>query len=254
MRMKCKRKIESPTTCCMAESLYVIGCLCAPLDGNIFCKTDLASEVCATASIAIMKRLSKFHDIRLVFWYPMGSVGSSACAFWPTGNRLSPASADNVIAEPAPRRPHTTTLPNHTRLSAPFTHLCISGHRHANISYPYPPRKTSCRGSLTHTGMSTDLLRNDGSKTNIMTTTAAQTNSPGSIIPDHDAAMSASNEGGLDMGEGEKMDKKSWEYLTKSGLAGGFAGCAVRLYYSFTLVTVWHIFINANPRFDRPKQ
>jgi hypothetical protein len=233
VRMKRKRKIESSTTCCMAESLYVIGCLSALLDGNIFCTADLACEVSATVSSAIMKRLSKFHDVRLVFYaHPMGSVGSSACAFWPTGNRLSPASADNVIAEPTPRRPPTTTASNHTRPSAPFIYVCISGHRHANICYLYPPRKTSCRGSLTHTGMSTDLLRNDGNKSNIMTTTAAQTNSRDSIIPDHDAAMSANTEGGLDMGEGEKMDKKSWEYLTKSGLAGGFAGCAVRLYSS----------------------
>jgi solute carrier family 25 protein 16 len=74
--------------------------------------------------------------------------------------------------------------------------------------------------------MSTDLLRHDGSPTN-MTTTAAQTNSPGNLIPDHDAAMLAKKEGGLDMREAKKMDKKSWEYLIKSGLAGGIAGCAV---------------------------
>jgi solute carrier family 25 protein 16 len=76
--------------------------------------------------------------------------------------------------------------------------------------------------------MSTDLLRYDGSKTN-MTTTAAQTNSPGNIIPDHDAAMFAKKEGASDIRDGkQKMDKKSTEYLVKSGLAGGFAGCAVR--------------------------
>jgi len=78
-------------------------------------------------------------------------------------------------------------------------------------------------------GMST-YLRNDGSKSNIMTTTAAQTNSAINTLPDHDAAMSAKNGGGADMESGRKRktDKKSMEYLIKSGLAGGFAGCAVR--------------------------
>ena len=74
-------------------------------------------------------------------------------------------------------------------------------------------------------------LRNDGSKPNIMTTTAAQTNSAINTLPDHDAAMSARKEGGTDTETGrrkKKTDKKSMEYLIKSGLAGGFAGCAVR--------------------------
>ena len=73
-------------------------------------------------------------------------------------------------------------------------------------------------------------LRNDGSKPNIMTTTAAQTNSAINTLPDHDAAMSAKKEGGVDTESGRKRktDKKSMEYLIKSGLAGGFAGCAVR--------------------------
>jgi solute carrier family 25 protein 16 len=64
-----------------------------------------------------------------------------------------------------------------------------------------------------------------------MTTTAAQTNSASNIIPDHDAAMSAQKEEKVaDVGSGKKrIDKKSPEYLIKSGLAGGFAGCAVRL-------------------------
>lgn len=76
--------------------------------------------------------------------------------------------------------------------------------------------------------MSTDLLRYDGSKANIMTTTAAQTNSAGTTIPDHDAAMLAKKEGGADMEpKRQKMDRNSMEYLIKSGLAGGFAGCAV---------------------------
>jgi hypothetical protein len=76
--------------------------------------------------------------------------------------------------------------------------------------------------------MSTDLLRYDGNKSNIMTTTAAQTNRASNIIPDHDVAMSAKKEGGADMASGKKkMDKNSMEYLIKSGLAGGFAGCAV---------------------------
>jgi solute carrier family 25 protein 16 len=78
--------------------------------------------------------------------------------------------------------------------------------------------------------MSTDLLRYDGSNTNAMTKTAAQTNSPGSIGPDHDAAMLVKKEGGSDMSDGRRTDKKSWEYLIKSGIAGGFAGCAVRLH------------------------
>jgi solute carrier family 25 protein 16 len=77
--------------------------------------------------------------------------------------------------------------------------------------------------------MSAHLLRNDGSKPNIMTTTAAQTNSASNIIPDHDVAMDAKKEGNKQSPGKKRTDKKSTEYLIKSGLAGGFAGCAVRL-------------------------
>ena len=80
--------------------------------------------------------------------------------------------------------------------------------------------------------MSTDLLRYDGSKKNIMTTTAAQTNSAGNIISGgYETAMQGKREEkSVDMAPETKKrtDKKSMEYLIKSGLAGGFAGCAVR--------------------------
>jgi solute carrier family 25 protein 16 len=61
-----------------------------------------------------------------------------------------------------------------------------------------------------------------------MTTTAAQTNSASNIIPDHDVAMDAKKEGNTQSPGTKRTDKKSPEYLIKSGLAGGFAGCAVR--------------------------
>ena len=62
--------------------------------------------------------------------------------------------------------------------------------------------------------MSTLSIRHDDStiKTNIMTTTAAQ---------------ARGQHAGVEDGRTSKVDKKSPEYLLKSGLAGGFAGCAV---------------------------
>lgn len=89
--------------------------------------------------------------------------------------------------------------------------------------------------------MSAHLLRHaDGTVSNIMTTTAAQPNSAGNITIDrspstpsagHDAIAPAGQVRGANMREErkQKVDKKSPEYLIKSGLAGGFAGCAVCL-------------------------
>lgn len=61
-----------------------------------------------------------------------------------------------------------------------------------------------------------------------MTTTAAHTNSASNTTPNYDAAMAVRKEESKQLTEKKKMDKKSPEYLVKSGLAGGFAGCAVR--------------------------
>jgi len=95
-------------------------------------------------------------------------------------------------------------------------------------------------------------LRNDGSKPNIMTTTAAQTNSAINTLPDHDAAMSAKKEGGVDTESGRKRktDKKSMEYLIKSGLAGGFAGCAAKTVVG-PLDRVKILFQTRNPDFAK---
>ncbi|KAI4610526.1 uncharacterized protein J4E87_010780 [Alternaria ethzedia] len=99
--------------------------------------------------------------------------------------------------------------------------------------------------------MSTDLLRYDGSKSNIMTTTAAQTNSAGTTIPDHDAAMSVKKEGGANMEpKRQKMDRNSMEYLIKSGLAGGFAGCAAKTVVG-PLDRVKILFQTRNPQFAK---
>lgn len=143
------------------------------------------------------------------------------------------ASVNVIAASQTPN--HTTALLSnpHTRDHAPPPEHA-SCHSHAKRRHRRKRRHTntrySCRGNPTHvcSGMSTDLLRYDGSKSNIMTTTAAQTNSAGTTIPDHDAAMSSKKEGGANMEpKRQKMDRNSMEYLIKSGLAGGFAGCAV---------------------------
>ncbi|CAA9958722.1 ADP-ATP carrier protein [Pyrenophora teres f. maculata] len=86
-----------------------------------------------------------------------------------------------------------------------------------------------------------------------MTTTAAQTNSAINTLPDHDAAMSARKEGGADTEPGrrkKKTDKKSMEYLIKSGLAGGFAGCAAKTVVG-PLDRVKILFQTRNPEFAK---
>ncbi|KAG9387167.1 ADP,ATP carrier protein [Pyrenophora tritici-repentis] len=85
-----------------------------------------------------------------------------------------------------------------------------------------------------------------------MTTTAAQTNSAINTLPDHDAVMSARKEGGADTepGRRKKTDKKSMEYLIKSGLAGGFAGCAAKTVVG-PLDRVKILFQTRNPEFAK---
>ena len=89
--------------------------------------------------------------------------------------------------------------------------------------------------------MSTHIIRHDDPRinANIMTTTAAQANSADSINKspqsvlrptDHDSATKGRHVG-MEDGRPKKLDKKSPEYLIKSGLAGGFAGCAVSVVY-----------------------
>jgi hypothetical protein len=141
------------------------------------------------------------------------------------------ASVNVIAASQTPN--HTTAL-----LSNPHTHATSSTppnhvpcHSHDEEEDEAAKPHYSCRGNPTHacSGMSTDSLRYDGNKSNIMTTTAAQNNSASTIIPDHDAAMPAKKEGGANVApKRQKMDRNSAEYLIKSGLAGGFAGCAVR--------------------------
>lgn len=86
--------------------------------------------------------------------------------------------------------------------------------------------------------MSLDLRHDAGRSTNIMTTSVAPPESAGntkidprvaSSQPAYGTSMSAErDERGVAAVRGKrKTDKKSPEYLIKSGLAGGFAGCAV---------------------------
>lgn len=78
--------------------------------------------------------------------------------------------------------------------------------------------------------MSTHLLRYDGNQTNTMTVTAAQTTRAATFVSGHEpAAPGKRDDQRVDMASDKKRktDKKSPEYLIKSGLAGGFAGCAV---------------------------
>lgn len=139
----------------------------------------------------------------------------------------------NVIAVAASQTPnHTTALLSNPHTRDPF-HVLNHVPRRSHANRQRQGNRislNSCRGNPTQlsSGMSTDLLRYDGNKSNIMTTTAAPTNRASNIIPDHDTAMSAKKEGSVAVASGKKkMDKNSMEYLIKSGVAGGFAGCAV---------------------------
>lgn len=60
--------------------------------------------------------------------------------------------------------------------------------------------------------------------------TTASLASPGSRIP-HDTAICPTDNDAIISNKHRtkaKLDKSSWEYIVKSGVAGGFAGCAVR--------------------------
>lgn len=94
-----------------------------------------------------------------------------------------------------------------------------------------------------------------------MTTTAAQPNSASNsknerhppICPtDRDAIVPAKTEQQGDTGKGrkKKLDKKSPEYLIKSGLAGGFAGCAAKTVVG-PLDRVKILFQTRNPQFAK---
>ena len=78
--------------------------------------------------------------------------------------------------------------------------------------------------------MSTHLRHDDRFNVNIMTTTTA-------AHPDGASKTDAERHAPICPTDGDaivpakKLDKKSAEYLVKSGLAGGFAGCAVRIYH-----------------------
>jgi hypothetical protein len=84
--------------------------------------------------------------------------------------------------------------------------------------------------------MPTELVRHEhiDTNTNIMSTSAtqAQTNAKNALDrhtplspTDHDATHLAAQDAGMR----KEVDKKSAEYLMKSMLAGGIAGCAVRI-------------------------
>ncbi|CAO2650280.1 Nn.00g015720.m01.CDS01 [Neocucurbitaria sp. VM-36] len=107
--------------------------------------------------------------------------------------------------------------------------------------------------------MSSHIIRHDDSRitTNIMTTTAAQANSADSIkkgpqsvlqSTDHDAILPAKK--GMEDGRPRKLDKNSTEYLIKSGLAGGFAGCAAKTVVG-PLDRVKILFQTHNPQFAK---
>jgi hypothetical protein len=95
--------------------------------------------------------------------------------------------------------------------------------------------------------MSTNALRNDEHKpTHIMTTTvqtiSAHTNrlQPTSNSTDDGSAL-VTKEGMAGVGRtpSQKVDKQSAEYLIKSGVAGGLAGCAVMLSILHTVIKLY---------------
>ncbi|KAF5852310.1 hypothetical protein GGP41_007751 [Bipolaris sorokiniana] len=100
--------------------------------------------------------------------------------------------------------------------------------------------------------MSTHLLRHDGNTPNIMTMTAAQPSRATSIISSHEAAPPPSRNEQTNMNnkEKKKTDKKSTEYVIKSGLAGGFAGCAAKTVVG-PLDRVKILFQTRNPQFAK---
>jgi hypothetical protein len=84
-------------------------------------------------------------------------------------------------------------------------------------------------------GMSTNALHHDNpGQSHIMTATAqtfpASTNRQPPPKHNDDGSITAGKEGMASTGQtpARKVDKQSAEYLIKSGLAGGLAGCAVR--------------------------
>ncbi|USP74563.1 Mitochondrial carrier protein LEU5 [Curvularia clavata] len=101
--------------------------------------------------------------------------------------------------------------------------------------------------------MSTGLLRYDGNTTNIMTTTAAQTPRASNIVSSYEAdPPGRREEHSRDMvpEKKKKTDKKSPEYVIKSGLAGGFAGCAAKTVVG-PLDRVKILFQTRNPEFAK---
>ncbi|KAJ4372854.1 coenzyme A transporter [Neocucurbitaria cava] len=90
-----------------------------------------------------------------------------------------------------------------------------------------------------------------------MTTTAAHANSADSINKSSQSVLRSTNHDAnlplkkdMDDGRPKKLDKKSAEYLIKSGLAGGFAGCAAKTVVG-PLDRVKILFQTHNPQFAK---
>lgn len=139
------------------------------------------------------------------------------------------AEADDVLHIDHTRQPLSNTHPRHSDI-----HSARSRQNNARSPPADFPSAT----------LHLSTCRDDDSRnTSIMTTTAAHANRASSIITerheppslmDHDAAR-PTMKGTAQVGaqpEVKKADKKSTEYLIKSGLAGGFAGCAVCMHQS----------------------
>jgi hypothetical protein len=137
---------------------------------------------------------------------------------------------------------HHHTKPHVPACHTPQTRLYTASHLNPHVTIIHA-----------HHRMPTNLLRDDnhGSDTNIMSTgaTQAQTNAtylqerhPPLCPTDGDAIVPKpkEKEKQYDMrngGTARKVDKKSSEYLVKSGIAGGIAGCAVRTSHAASLHT-----------------
>lgn len=107
--------------------------------------------------------------------------------------------------------------------------------------------------------MTTDLRHDDSFRVNIMTTTAARTpratnidaeRHPPLCPTDSDAIVPTKKAADMAGGQKKKLDKKSPEYLIKSGLAGGFAGCAAKTVVG-PLDRVKILFQTQNPQFAK---
>ncbi|KAL6704788.1 coenzyme A transporter [Coniothyrium glycines] len=95
--------------------------------------------------------------------------------------------------------------------------------------------------------MTTDLRHDDNFRAQIMTTTAVRPDRASNINTERHPPLMKAAEAGA---RSTKLDKKSPEYLIKSGLAGGFAGCAAKTVVG-PLDRVKILFQTQNPQFAK---